>query len=189
MDREIRYTLNDRDQIVAVNDGWDAFATANGAAHLAAGQVLGRSLWDFVTDGTTRLLYRDVLARVRRDRAVRFTFRCDAPDCRRHLEMEVSGAPEGGTTFRVRTLAEEPRPRQPLLDPTRPRSGALLRACGWCKRFDLGGRWAEVEEAVEALDLFHHAELPPVTHGICDHCFARMTAAIEGADHAEKLPR
>ncbi len=181
MNREIRYTLNDSDEIVAVNDDWDAFATANGAPHLAAGQVLGRSLWEFVTDDTTRLLYRDVLARVRRDRAIRFTFRCDAPDCRRQLEMEVSGAPDGGTTFRVRTLAEETRPPQPLLDPAHPRSAQLLRACGWCKKVDLDGRWVEVEEAVEAMGLFQHAELPQVTHGICDDCFARMSAAIEEA--------
>ena len=180
MEREIQYTLNDADEIVEVNDDWDVFATANGAPHLAAGQVLGRSLWDFVTDDTTRLLYRDVLARVRRDRAVRFTFRCDAPDCRRQLEMEVSAAPRGGATFCVRTVAEETRPPQALLDPAHPRSGQLLRACGWCKKVDLGGRWAEVEQAVDVLGLFHHAALPQVTHGICDDCFASMTATIEG---------
>lgn len=188
MARDIRYTLNEHDHIVAVNDEWDAFAAANGAAHLTAGQVLGRSIWDFVTDNTTRLLYRDVLARVRRNRAIRFTFRCDAPDCRRQLEMEVSADPSGRTSFCVRTLAEEPRPTQPLLDVAHPRNSQWLRVCGWCKKVDLRGRWVEVEEAVEALGLFNQADLPQVTHGICDDCYVKMAAAIDAADTSPAVP-
>ena len=53
---EILYRLNDRDEIVFVNDVWSEFATANDGRHLVPSQVLGRSLWDFITDLTTRQL-------------------------------------------------------------------------------------------------------------------------------------
>lgn len=181
MAHEVRYTVNADDDIVFVNEAWDTFAQENGAAHLTSTHVLGRSLWDFVTDDTTRLLYRDVLARIRGTTAMRFTFRCDAPACRRHLELEVTGGRNGDAVFLVRTLKEEPRPAQPLLDPAQLRSDALLRMCSWCKRIDVNGHWVDVEEAVTALGLFDRPRLPQVTHGICDDCYARMAEAIAQA--------
>ena len=179
---DIHYRLNERDEIVFVNDAWDAFAANNAGAHLSANQVLGRPLWDFISDPTTELLYRDVLARVRDGRGVRFVFRCDSPDRRRRLEMEVSSGAGRWTDFRVRTLLEEERPSQPLLDPASPRSEELLRVCGWCKKVDVGSRWVEVEEAVSILELFDRTHLPDVTHGICEGCFSQMAATLGKAE-------
>lgn len=183
VDNNIRYTLNAKDELIAVDGQWDAFATANGGAHLTERHVLGRSIWDFVSDPTTRLLYRDVLARVRRDRTVEFTFRCDAPDCRRLLAMTVTGDPSGWVVFEIRTVTEERRRAQPLLDAKTPRSSDLLRLCGWCKKVDVSGRWTEVEDAVDALGLFDQPVLPQVTHGICETCYTSMAATAGGAGH------
>lgn len=176
---EICYRLNDRDEIVSVNEAWDAFASANSAGHMTASHVVGRPLWGFITDHTTRLLYRDILARVRGGHPVRFVFRCDSPDCRRLLEMEASGGPDGLIKFRSRTLSVEERQPQALLEPDRPHSEALLRVCGWCKKVDVGGRWAEVEEGVSLLGLFEHSILPKVTHAICEACYERMVATLD----------
>ena len=181
-DNEIHYRLNDRDEIVFVNEAWDAFASTNSGAHLIATQVLGRPLWGFITDRTTRLLYRDVLARVRSGYPVRFIFRCDSPGCRRLLEMDVSSGPGDLAEFRVRTITVEERQLQPLLDPDRPHSEQLLRVCGWCKKVDVGGRWAEVEQAVSLLGLFERSLLPGVTHGICEDCYSRMVATVSDAE-------
>jgi hypothetical protein len=183
---EIHYRVNDRDEIVFVNQAWDRFALANSGEHVTTPQVLGRPLWGFITDPTTRALYRDILARVRRGRSVRFVLRCDSPECRRLLEMEVSRGPDEVTDFRVHTLSQEAREPQPLLDSDRPHSEELLRVCGWCRRVDAGGRWAEVEEAVSLLGLFERALLPGVTHGMCDDCYSRMVATMsEGNQRAE----
>lgn len=181
---EIRYRLNDRDEIVFVNEAWDAFASANSAEHLTATHVLGRPLWEFIADGTTRLLYRDLLARVRGDRPVRFVLRCDSPDFRRLLEMEISRGQDGLAEFRVWTLSEDERQPQPLLDPDRPHSEELLQVCGWCKKVEVGGRWAEVEEAVSLLGLFERLVLPRVTHGICEDCNSRMVATLNDSRSA-----
>ena len=183
---EVHYRLNERDEIVFVNEAWDAFAARNSGGHLSSARVLGRPLWDFITDQATELLYRDVLARIRAGRLVRFVFRCDSADCRRRLEMEVSGGPGNGAEFRVRTLSEEARPPQSLFDPDRPHAEDLLRVCGWCKKVDVGSHWVEVEEAVSVLGLFERPLLPGVTHGICESCFAEMVATL-GAGEATAL--
>lgn len=178
---ETLYRLNERDEIVFVNDAWETFASSNAGGHLSGARVLGRPLWDFITDPATEFLYREVLARIRDGRIVSFVFRCDSADCRRRMDMEVSGEAGGGARFRVRTLSEEAREPQLLFDPDRKNTGELLRVCGWCKKVDVGEQWVEVEEAVAALGLFDRSLLPDVTHGICESCFSDM-AAVVGAD-------
>jgi hypothetical protein len=177
---DIRYRVNDRDEIVFVNDAWAPFAAASGDERTAAPGVLGRPLWGFIADPTTQQLYRDILARVRGGVPVRFTFRCDSPAYRRQMEMVVSAGPAGTVEFRSRVVSEGPRPPQPLLERDRPHSGDLVRVCGWCKKVDVGGRWAEVEEAVSRLGLFDRPVLPQLTHGICEDCHARMVATLRG---------
>lgn len=179
MGGEVRYRVNEQDEIVFVSDAWARFAAANrGDQSLAPPRVLGHPLWDFISDPTTRHLYRDILARVRRGVPVRFTFRCDSPDCRRHMEMEVLAGPGDTIEFRSRTVAEELRPPQPLFERDRPHSERFVRVCSWCKKVDVGGQWVEVEEAVGHLGLFHEPLLPQLTHGICDACHARMVAVL-----------
>lgn len=187
-DGVIRYRLNERDEIVFVNDAWVAFAAANGGERLAAADVLGRPLWDFISDPTTRQLCRDIVKRTRTGHSTRFTFRCDSPTCRRLLEMEVTHAPGGAIDFRTRVVSLEDRPPQPLLATDRARSPELVRVCSWCKKIDVGGRWAEVEEAVTHLGLFECTLLPDLTHGICDPCYARMTDILrKGGDDLPSL--
>jgi hypothetical protein len=184
-DAEVVYRLNGRDEIIYVNDGWSKFAAENDAPELLPEGVLNRPLWDFVGDETTQHLYREILRRARAGRPARFGFRCDAPDRRRRMEMTVAGLEGGGVQFETRTLQQDERPRQELLDRYVPRSGRMLRLCSWCKRMDIGGeRWGEIEEAAETLRLFEYKTLPPVTHGMCNPCFDAVALQI-----AERRPR
>jgi hypothetical protein len=96
------------------------------------------------------------------------------------MEMEVSRGLDGAIDFRVRTISEEERQSQPLLDPLRPHSDELLLVCGWCKKVDLGGRWVEVEEAVSHLGLFEQSLLPDLTHGVCEDCYSRVFGILRG---------
>lgn len=178
---DIVYRINQRDEIVSVSDSWDPFATANAGNQVTSREVVGRPLWDFVTDPSTREIYRQVLARIRRGSTVQYTFRCDSPECRRLLEMTVTGTGNGGVEFRSRTLALEERSPQPLVGAATTDANDLLRLCGWCKRVDAHGDWLDVEEAVAALRLLERSALPQITHGICPACFERMMAVIDAA--------
>ncbi|MFN0171893.1 MAG: hypothetical protein ACKV22_36225 [Bryobacteraceae bacterium] len=177
----IIYRVNDQDKIVFVNAKWDQLAAANAGEAVTASQVLQRRLWDFISDSTTRELYRQVLLRIRDGRSLRFTFRCDSPSCRRLLEMDVHSREDGTVEFRTRTVSEESRQPLVLQESGAAGSGELLRMCGWCKKVFFDGTWTEVEDAVDQLRLFHRTFLPSITHGICEGCYQEMIKTLANA--------
>ena len=185
---DIHYRITADDRIVAVNDAWTAFA-ANNNGPTEVATTIGRSIWDSLADDTTVQLYQAIVQRVRNGgKAVRFSFRCDSPDRKRLLGMEISPAHAGAVDFRISTVAEESRETVALLaDSTGPRSDELLTICSWCKSVRLpNNEWVQIENAVEVLGLFGGAALPYVTHGMCTSCFDTMNAALDDADLAEQ---
>jgi hypothetical protein len=181
------YRIDAHDGLAFVNEEWDRFAVANGSGHLLSERILSRSLWDFVSDATTRQLYREMLIGVRAGRRLRFPFRCDSADCRRFLEMDARLIEDGAVEFQVRTLALEKRPPQAILDGGGERSGAFLRMCGWCKKVPHGEDWIEIEDAAAKLGLFDSASLPAISHGICEACEQRMMRTM--ADPETRSPQ
>jgi hypothetical protein len=178
---DLLYQLNAQDEISSVNEEWLSFAQANEGTPLLAPWILGRRLWDFMGDPETEHIYRQLHRRVRAGHeAIRITFRCDGPERRRLLELDITAGSEGGLTYRVRTVREEDRPAVPLLDAHQPRSEEFVTMCGWCKRVSVGaGEWLEVEKAVVALSLFDEPRPPQLTHGICEECSLRLDQALE----------
>ncbi len=170
------YDIDDSDRLVAVNDTWTSFAVANDAPELSAPGVLGLRLWDAITDPSTRELYRTLLDRVRRGEVLDYTYRCDSPAVRREMSMHVA---LDGRRVRFTSRIQEATSRepQPILDRTAPRTDALIRVCGWCKKIGVtDDRWEEVEVAIPLLGLQAARTLPALTHGICPKCFERVSA-------------
>ena len=174
---DVFYGIDAEDRLAFVNPAWDQFAADNGARHLRSEAVISRSIWDFISDDTTRYLYREILKRVRAGHRARFAFRCDSPGRRRFLEMDARPIMEQGVGFYVRTLALEDRPPQPLLGAARETSGEILRMCSWCKRVPDGNAWIPVEAAAEKFRVFESPTLPLISHGICGECEEKMGAA------------
>ena len=173
----VAYEIDARDRIVYVNDAWNHFAHANDGAELARDEVLNRSLWDFVSDPTTRELYRQVITRIRAGYEIKFNFRCDSPGCTRLLEMDVR--PLGShVRFETRTIEVEPREDVALLDRRQPRSPAAVRMCAWCTRILAGDTWITFDEGIARLGLLEAAAVPQLTHGICPECYSQMQAMI-----------
>lgn len=170
----VRYRVNDRDRIVFLDEGWDVFACANDGPDLTGANVLGRSLWDFISDATTRRLYETILGRVRRGLPARFPFRCDGTSRRRWLEMAISPLEAGAVEFSTRAVRWEEREPIPLLARKEVRSDELLRSCAWCNRVHVEREWEEVETAVQRLRLFELSRLPQLTHGICGPCLQNL---------------
>lgn len=168
----VSYQIDSQGRIVSVGPGWDRFAHANNGAHLAGGAVLGRNLWDYISDPTTRALYRAMADRLGDGvPEISFTFRCDAPDERRLLEMRMRSLPDDGIEFRVTPQATVGRAPMAVLDPTAARSGELLRMCSWCKRVPLTAEeWVEAEVAVQHIGWDRLGQIPAITHGICPTC-------------------
>ncbi|MGD9630539.1 MAG: hypothetical protein AB7V18_14960 [Pyrinomonadaceae bacterium] len=177
----VRYIIDANDNISFVDDGWCRFAEENDGADLMPAIILGQSIWDHITDVTTTSLYQQIVSQVRQGKSSRFVLRCDSPDCRRLLELTISPAPNGSVEFVTQPLDLEGREPIPILSHSMPRSDDLIRACSWCNRIDAGSgfsEWVEVEEAMNRLRLFELEQMPQLTHGICESCYAKMTKKV-----------
>lgn len=184
----IIYRVDAADRIVAVNDAWDVFAADNDGAAILAVDVLGRHLFDFIADSSTRQLYRQMLTRVRSGADLRYGYRCDSPSCRRSMQMQIRAADAlGGIEFQSSTL--EAVTREPVHVSQADGADAaerneLQRVCGWCNRLDVNGTWMEIEEALPRLQLLERPSAPTLTHGMCEDCVARMMTDLEMATSA-----
>ena len=173
--------LDARDRIVDVNDAWLNFAVDNGAPALSREGVVGKSLWDLVTDLDMSHLYRLLFDRVRqRGSSVNFDFRCDAPAERRFLGLQINLLPDQGLEIRTAVDALETRPVVDLLSADSQRSGATLEICSWCKQVRVGeSDWREVEAAAEVLGLLDASTLPRLAHVTCPDCYERVMAELD----------
>ncbi len=174
------YRLDSEYKIIFVNEFWTLFASDNHADNLCDQEVLGNSIWDYITDRETVELYKAILVKVAQENTViRFPFRCDAPTARRFMEMQVSRLPNGSYEFASVILRTESRGFQPLLSAFGKKGDDFIRSCGWCKKIAVPPeRWVEVEEAVQVLKLFNQSVLPQITHGICPHCQGKLLAKL-----------
>ncbi len=166
------YRIDQDDVIRFVDQNWLQFALENDSPHLTYDTVVGTSLWSYVTDAETVQIYKAMFNRVRNDQiTVSVPYRCDSPDCRRYLHLEIHPLPDEHIEFHSHLLREEKRKRQPLLDPSYSRSEEYLRMCSWCKKIYLPDQtWEDVEKAVTALNLFELSHIPQITHAICPTC-------------------
>jgi hypothetical protein len=171
--RRFVWIIDSADKIVHVNDAWLVFARENNAPQLTAALVLDQPIWRFIQGQETIYLYKQIFGRVRAGVSpVKFPFRCDSPDCRRFMEMQLSLLPGDAIQCISHILREERRDPVDLLDASRDRSGEFLKFCSWCKMVTIPGRgWGEIEEAIEALDLFGNHPMLRMTHTICDSCY------------------
>ncbi len=178
---DVVYDIDSRDTIIMVNDAWSVFAAKNDGVSLLPPGINGRSLWEFVKDPTTRIVYSRLFDRVRAGAgASTFEFRCDSPSVKRFLQMEIAASGTGMLRCTVRTLGLEPRPYAAILDPEAGRSDHLMIICSWCKRVSDGdGAWVEIDEAPVLYRVFAE-ELPPsVSHGMCDDCYSSMMRTLD----------
>jgi len=169
--QEIRYRISVDGTILEIDGAWEDFAADNDAEDLAASPPVGTPFLDHVAGAAVRSLLTSILERVRaEEEPLELPFRCDAPDCRRHMRMRVEPVEDGSVLIRSWIVREEPRESVRLLKADEPRDDRLLRVCAWCKRASIDDEWVALEAAVPRLDLFGSAPVPGITHDICPGC-------------------
>lgn len=183
--RTFIYRIDAADRITHVNEEWLSFAVENGSPALDRKAVINRPLWDFIYGTETKHIYRVIVDRVRAaGLPLSIPFRCDSPELRLFMEMEIVPLDKKAVEFDCALLRTEPRPRMALLDPLTERSDDFLAMCSWCKRIRLAGNeWVEVEEAVKRLNMFEAASLPQLTHGMCGSCNGLSREKLEELAH------
>jgi hypothetical protein len=186
--RSFIWIINDADKLVFVNDAWLAFAGENTAPQLTASLVLDQPIWRFIQGQETSYLYKQIFRRVRAGKSpVKFPFRCDSPDCRRFMEMQLSLLPGNAIQFMAQILRQEWRQSLDFLDTSRDIPREFLKICSWCKKINIPGRgWEEITAAIVALDLFGRHPMPRMTHTICDACHSAIRLELN-QESDEKL--
>ena len=171
--RVVIYEIDGNDCLVAVNEAWAVAAREGQAEFLIQDAVLQHSLWDFVRDRETRMIYDMLFLKVRGLQTfLDFEYRCDTPYQRRLMQMELHAGDDDHICLINTILRQEERPYTRLLDPMAVRSDEFLNICSWCKQVELAtlGIWVEIEEAVQHFRLFDSPVLPQLSHGICPDC-------------------
>lgn len=185
----VKYRIDARNSLVFVNEAWTAEAQAVPQPSLAPASVVGRGLWDLITDLPLQHLFDGLFYRLRTQQApqVTYRFRCDTPDARRLHHLTIRPLADLSLEFQTKIIAIHERPRAHLLDPSVPRSRDLLLVCSWCKRIAPTDRgWLEVEEAIADLPGLDTGPLPALTHGMCPACESAMLRLL--ADPAASGP-
>ncbi len=175
--RSFIHRIDGDGRICFINADWLAFAAENDWPVTSA-QVLGTELLASISDLRTRHFYGLLIDRVRSTGApIQFRYRCDAPDCRRLLEMHMHyHADLDQVEFRSSAISIERREPVAVLDIRKtPRSGQTLSVCSWCKAVETAQAWIQLEQAVVRLGLFAAETLPRISHGICPDCSGRLT--------------
>lgn len=177
----IVYHIDDQDRIVYVGDHWQSFAEENAACALTEEAVLNRSIYDFLADEKVKHLYRMLIERARHEKVrVCLPFRCDSPNKRRYMAMELYPLDNGLIVMESYTLKEETREPVPLLDTELQRISDFITICSWCKRVrDDQNRWLEVEEAVRQMQMFDDNALPQLSHGMCNDCYDKARTELD----------
>ncbi|MBD3331236.1 hypothetical protein GF356_00175 [candidate division GN15 bacterium] len=174
------YSIDTNDQLISFSANWDGFACANESRHLQASHIKEHSLWEFISNRETVALYRELLTCLRdRGTSAGFHYRCDSPDLRRFMHMDISADEQGFVTFVSQVVRTEPRATIEVLLPDAERSEELLVMCGWCKKVRVDSTWVEIEAALEPLQLMDRWPLPAISHGICEQCAEAMERQIE----------
>lgn len=171
----IEYIIDQHDLITSVSSGWDGFALENDAEHLVATNVIGRSLWEFVSDRDVQNLYLNLVNRLRlKNRQIRFKYRCDSPDLKRFMGMTIQPLPDKSVKFISRIERVEKRRPVEILKRKITHADQLLRMCSWCKKVSLNGSWLEIETALSGSDIFSGDNQLQLTHTICEECYNQV---------------
>ena len=184
----VEYRIDSGLIITFVSENWSVFARENGANDLTAENTIGKHLKEFITDNETFELYINIIDKVRNTgEGISFPFRCDSPDYRRFMEMEVVPYSINEIQFKCVLVKKERRAKQQFLSPNTDRSDDFLTICSWCKKIKTREKcWLEIEDAVRALKLMDSVKLPKLTHGVCPECF-HIVKRIINDSHKKRL--
>ena len=106
-----------------------------------------------------------------RRKIIEFPFRCDSPEKRRFMRMEMIPQDKEKVEFKSFLEREEVRVSLALLDISTERTKEIITICSWCKRIKRDElHWLSTEDAVEHMGLFGKKALPMLSHGICPSC-------------------
>jgi hypothetical protein len=164
---------------------WDRFAHENQAEELALPEnVCGRHLSSFITGSLTRATHEAAARMVLkgRSRLITYSYRCDAPDLRRDMQMTISvmerNSERIGLLYHSVCLRETPQEPLGFLErdtSSLPSEAKVLRVCSYCRSVRYP---PDAEESVwmtpEQYRALGGGTKMTLSHGICPDCWTNI---------------
>lgn len=172
--QDVVYVLDGDLCIAACNRGWDTFALENGGIGFSSGDVVGRTIFDFIPDVLVAF-YVDKYEAARRSPAcVELDYDCSSPTEYRQFHMALQRIEDGGI---VSISSRRPGLTSHLLEqdgkadhPAYRSESGLITMCANCrrtKRQDAHSKWDWVPS-------FLNHPAGKVSQGICPVCTNRF---------------
>ena len=177
----ITYTLDANDTLTGVGGAWDEFARENHGDGIIREYVVGKPLFRFIQGAEVVAIYKALFAKSRREqKPLSFTFRCDAPSCRRKMKFDIAPLPEQGISVQTRIIEAHKRAEVRLLDAEVPRTQGHLTMCCICANVKSeGGQWVAIETESTRLGLLERVAIPQLSHSYCPECLAEQLRLLE----------
>lgn len=166
------YIVDECNRIESIDEAWSSFAKRNKAQALTGDATLCQDINSFISCKKSQELYDMLMHTVRtKKKVIEFPFRCDSPEVRRFMRMEMIPLDNEKIAFKSSLEREEAREPLALLDISTERTIKIITICSWCKRIKQDElHWLSTEDAVEHMGLFGKKTLPMLSHGICPGC-------------------
>ncbi len=160
------YYIESSNKIVDLSPDWDQLAVGEGAPGPPRSEIIGCSLWDFVSGHETRSYLNALFFWCRQsNRAISLPYRCDGPGLLRECRMNITPRGEGLTVHHQLLLESRPVVRG-LLEPLGPTT-----RCSQCLRWEQPDGWKDIVTAQGADELF-------LTYVVCPDCRAAANRAL-----------
>lgn len=171
------YRINANGIIEEIGGDWEYFAQENQGRELKVDQVLGNSLWTYIKDKGTKRLYEMLLNRIRKTgEMLKFPYRCDSPNKRRYMQMELQLNSDGGFEFNNFVLREEERDPNQFFKQRFYSPIAMVIVCSFCNkvRRKKAQGWVEVDEMAREEKILDHENPLRIAYGVCQDCQQRV---------------
>jgi hypothetical protein len=163
------YELSSQNRIISVSDNWDSFARSNGGEAALSQAVMGRPIWDFISNLDTRSYFNALMFAARStERKVAVRYRCDGLSERRLFQLQIEPMEVRG--LRLSHIPLDVMPRQKAAVP--PPEGASM-CCGQCLRWRKGQAW-------EDCDIHHALASHAIDFVVCPSCRTEAQRVIDG---------
>jgi len=166
--RTLIYEVDKNGVIISIKGPWDKFAKSNGGKSVTKNETIGRNLFDIVRGPGVVHIYRTMHGVLFSNpgKTIAFAYRCDAPDMKRFMIMEMKASRER-IVYRSTVEKEEPVSPPLALDYDRLAKDFIV-LCSFCKDFRYppeSGQWSPIERVFESAPAVFS-----ISHGICPSC-------------------
>ncbi len=167
-------------RILSVNDEWNQHALENHSPELCSQEVVGKTLWHFISDRHTTLMHELIVSVAHsRKKPIVWRFRCDSAEWYRVLESVVEPLTNGHSRYTNRFTTQIHRPSIELLGTRQDRSDEFIRLCSWCKGVIQGQHVVTLEYINENYSTRREKALPQLLHGMCHDCYEQQSEALD----------